>query len=1027
MSRYSPITAFQKVLIIAALGFNLSACVALNDTAVSSSSSDSSDTTVDTVVTASNDGGEGLAAPSISSPGVLSGLVGQAITSVAPVNNGGLISTCTITPDLEADTGLTFDASTCSISGTPTRAIPLTVYTLSASNATGSSTITISAQIVGSVSAASFSTQPGGSAVAAASLSTQPAVQVVDSSGNGIAGVSVTLTAFTASGCGSGASAAGTLANATATTNTSGIATFTSTSYTKAETIYLKATAGSASVCSSGSATVTAGTGSVLSISTAPSASALAGVAFATQPVVKIYDSSGNLSNSSAVVTLTPYLTADCSTTAATGTLGSNTATASGGTATFAGVNHSIAETIYIKATSGSLTSACTAATTTVTAPVATKISFSTQPVGAAAGSAFATQPVVTIQDADNNTVTSSSATVTLAIGTNPSSGTLGGIKTVTAVNGVATFSGLWLDNAGAGYTLTATSGSLTSATSSTFTMSAAATQSGDPYWASVVLSMNMDQAAGAFTDATGLQTVTNTSATTVTGNTGFGNAAQFDATKNGVSVPTNARWVIGTGDYTGELRAKFDSLPASGSGRILIGSLWSGHNTNWMMHLYCSGANYYLAMFTRSGVTIYSDAFSVSTGVWYSFAFSKSGTTTYFFKDGTSIGSGTINYETDYAWVNNLPMMIGSGVALDYITEGQIDDVRLTQGLARYTASYTPSAGPLPTSITPANKLVLSGPGGLGTLSCSTAFTVTAKNNVLASPVTTNTSITLSGLGSATAYSDSGCTNPATVMIPSGSSSTTFFLKGGSSTETLSVVASDATTSLLASAALSVPVTTDVDVYWSNVVLLANFDGANSATAFTDSKDRVFTFEGSSSLTTSTVKYGTASAIVPLATKSRISTPFTSNLAFGTNDFTLEMDIQFNSFPGDGEVIGQNYYGWNYGWNIYENGSTVTFYAGQGLGSASAAWAPTLNTWYHLALSRNSNSLRFFVNGTQIGATATMSDNIIEKSGPLVIGRPYNTDGQNTNIALDNLRITNGIGRYTADFTAPAAAFRNY
>src|SRR5207245_998796 len=54
---------------------------------------------------------------------------------------------------------------------------------------------------------------------------------------------------------------------------------------------------------------------------------------------------------------------------------------------------------------------------------------------------------------------------ITVAIGTNPSSGTLAGTLTHAAVAGVATFSGLGIDKVGTGYTLTATgAGSTTSA-----------------------------------------------------------------------------------------------------------------------------------------------------------------------------------------------------------------------------------------------------------------------------------------------------------------------------------------------------------------------------------------------------------------------------------------------------------------------------------------------------------------------------------------------------------------------------------
>src|SRR5207247_242978 len=75
----------------------------------------------------------------------------------------------------------------------------------------------------------------------------------------------------------------------------------------------------------------------------------------------------------------------------------------------------------------------------------------------------------VAIQDAFANTVTSATNGVTLALATNPGSGTLAGTKTVNAVGGIATFSGLSIDKAGTGYAFAATSLTLTGATSAAF------------------------------------------------------------------------------------------------------------------------------------------------------------------------------------------------------------------------------------------------------------------------------------------------------------------------------------------------------------------------------------------------------------------------------------------------------------------------------------------------------------------------------------------------------------------------------
>src|SRR5262249_47050502 len=95
-------------------------------------------------------------------------------------------------------------------------------------------------------------------------------------------------------------------------------------------------------------------------------------------------------------------------------------------------------------------------ATITHPAPVATSLRFLKQPTDAVAGAALAPAVTVQVLDQFNHVLTGSSANVSLAFGANPGGSTLGGTLTVTAVNGVATFSDLFLNRAGNGYTLTA-------------------------------------------------------------------------------------------------------------------------------------------------------------------------------------------------------------------------------------------------------------------------------------------------------------------------------------------------------------------------------------------------------------------------------------------------------------------------------------------------------------------------------------------------------------------------------------------
>ncbi|QRK13346.1 lamin tail domain-containing protein [Archangium violaceum] len=104
----------------------------------------------------------------------------------------------------------------------------------------------------------------------------------------------------------------------------------------------------------------------------------------------------------------------------------------------------------------------------------ASRLAFSSAPSSGTAGTALGVFSVA-IQNADGETVTSASNTVTVALGSGPASATLKGTVTVTAVNGVASFSDLVLEKAGQGYTLVASADGLAGATSPSFDVAPAA------------------------------------------------------------------------------------------------------------------------------------------------------------------------------------------------------------------------------------------------------------------------------------------------------------------------------------------------------------------------------------------------------------------------------------------------------------------------------------------------------------------------------------------------------------------------
>jgi hypothetical protein len=93
-------------------------------------------------------------------------------------------------------------------------------------------------------------------------------------------------------------------------------------------------------------------------------------------------------------------------------------------------------------------------------------LAFTQQPTSAASGVSISPAVKVQVNDSNNIRVASSTASVTLGITGGP--GTLSGATTQTAVNGIATFSGLSVNKDGS-YTLTATSSGISSGTSNAF------------------------------------------------------------------------------------------------------------------------------------------------------------------------------------------------------------------------------------------------------------------------------------------------------------------------------------------------------------------------------------------------------------------------------------------------------------------------------------------------------------------------------------------------------------------------------
>jgi hypothetical protein len=382
------------------------------------------------------------------------GVAGVPVTLA--VAGGGSVLKATDTTNANGDVSVTWTL------GTTLGTQSLTAKLVAAPSVTTTATAT---GVAGAPKKLAFQVQPPNGA---ATVALSPAVQVVAQDTFGNTATSYTGNVTLALGTNpSGATLGGTLTVAAV----AGVATFSNLTLNLTGTGYtLVVSASGLTSATSTAFNITGGVATQLVFTTEPPATDTAGAPFAA--VVTARDAQGNaVTGFTGNVTLT--ITSGTGKAGAT-LHGTTSVAAVAGIATFSGLSIDSAGSNYT----------LTAAATGVTSATSTALTIG---AGAAASLAFATQPpasslslapfgfAVTAKDAVGNVATGFTGPVTVAIGTNPAGGALSGTLTHNAVAGVATFSGISIDNVGAGYTLVASASGLTSGTSAAFAITVAA------------------------------------------------------------------------------------------------------------------------------------------------------------------------------------------------------------------------------------------------------------------------------------------------------------------------------------------------------------------------------------------------------------------------------------------------------------------------------------------------------------------------------------------------------------------------
>jgi hypothetical protein len=220
-------------------------------------------------------------------------------------------------------------------------------------------------------------------------------------------------------------------------------------------------------------------------------------------------------------------------------------------------------------------------------------------------------------------------------------------------------------------------------------------------------------------------------------------------------------------------------------------------------------------------------------------------------------------------------------------------------------------------------------------------------------------------------------------------------------------------------------PTIPDQDIYYANTSLLLHMNGPNYSNTITDNSrtSKTVVANNGAVLRNNISKFGNSSLYLLNNNNPNLSIASHQDFGFGTGDFTVEMWI----YPLDKDswrtLISIGVY--NSGgilWRLGTGGDSLW------INGDYVNWNPnsniSLNTWSHVALTRQSGLVRVFVNGNVVQTWNNNSD--LGSSKSVYIGAGSHSLNSNESFSgyMDEVRIAKGIARYTGNFSVPFTAF---
>lgn len=225
-------------------------------------------------------------------------------------------------------------------------------------------------------------------------------------------------------------------------------------------------------------------------------------------------------------------------------------------------------------------------------------------------------------------------------------------------------------------------------------------------------------------------------------------------------------------------------------------------------------------------------------------------------------------------------------------------------------------------------------------------------------------------------------------------------------------------------------PALTDAD--WADVVLLASYDPALARIRDFGPLDLPVTVNGNAAGDAGVTLGDGTQSIAFDGTGDYLSIPDSPILELGSGDFTIEVfarhadNTALRPYASKYQTTTQRSWLWAYRGDLATDILNLTRSSngtGTTTGVPSAAFTPTLSTWYHTAVCRSGSNHRVFIDGTQSGATETTAVTLFNSTAALGIGIDNPSSPSYMNGHLAEVRITKAA-RYTTDFAGPTGAF---